>query len=73
MVPNLSLITVCFNPSLILVSFCVFCFFNDYDDEYDLYVTHLGWSGSIDLGPESVFFLEVSISILASANLDELI
>lgn len=46
MVSNLSLITVCFNPSLILVYFSVysvlyFVFFNDYDDEYDLYITHL--------------------------------
>lgn len=35
--------------------------------------THLGWPGGIGLGPESVFILEVSDSILFGVNLDELI
>ena len=36
-------------------------------------ITHLGWSGGIDLGPGSVLLLEVSSSIPSSANLDGLI
>jgi hypothetical protein len=37
------------------------------------YLTHLGWSGGIGLGPGSVLLLKVSSSILSGANLGGLI
>jgi len=36
-------------------------------------VTHLGWSGGIDLGPVSVLFFKVSDSIFSDVNLSGLI